>query len=230
MKTERPWPIGVSVDATPEGYDNIRAFLIANNWDFSRCPLLPDFDMLAPISALPGVLHVTKLPARKYFEEIPSPPHVPGIDSPTSRNDGTPSSLGTGATAHGEQAWHDAGFDGTGVKIGIIDGSFLVITQPLPQGTCPTYRPRDACVVMPVQRTNATKERRIHANQTTTSIRHTFAVRLIVAIACAPAAPSGQNEEPTATPEPTANPEPKRVSKKGETRVKKCKRSRNGLT
>ena len=152
-----PEPIGVSVDATPEGYNNIRAFLIANNWDFSRCPLLPDFDMLAPISALPGVLHVTKLPARKYFEEIPSPPHVPGIDSPTSRNDGTPSSLGTGATAHGEQAWHDAGFDGTGVKIGIIDGSFLVITQPLPQGTCPTYRPRDACVVMPVQRTNATK-------------------------------------------------------------------------
>ena len=151
-----PEPIGVSVDATPEGYNNIRAFLIANNWDFSRCPLLPDFDMLAPISALPGVLHVTKLPARKYFEEIPSPPHVPGIDSPTSRNDGTPSSLGTGATAHGEQAWHDAGFDGTGVKIGIIDGSFLVITQPLPQGTCPTYRPRDACVVMPVQRTNAT--------------------------------------------------------------------------
>ena len=122
-----PEPIGVSVDATPEGYNNIRAFLIANNWDFSRCPLLPDFDMLAPISALPGVLHVTKLPARKYFEEIPSPPHVPGIDSPTSRNDGAPSSLGTGATAHGEQAWHDAGFDGTGVKIGIIDGSFLVI-------------------------------------------------------------------------------------------------------
>ena len=68
---------GIAVDATKEGYANIRAFLIANNWDFTRNSLYPDFDLIAPMSALHGVLYVYELPSSKFLMILP--PDVPAI-------------------------------------------------------------------------------------------------------------------------------------------------------
>ena len=104
-----PEPMPVSVYATDEGYDNIREFLTDNGWDFSRDPLYLDFDLIAPISAIPGVLQVTGMPSSSDLMIMPPTPPTISMDLPTS-------AIGDGAAAHGVLAWHDAGFDGEGSK------------------------------------------------------------------------------------------------------------------
>ena len=110
-----PQTTAIAVDATEEGFANIRQFLIDNNWDFSRDATHPDFDLIPPMSQLSGVLWVQELGGMYTFLSEDPPPTPTRADLPTSKVLSQSSSIGDGAVAHGVQAWHDAGYDGTGI-------------------------------------------------------------------------------------------------------------------
>ena len=74
----------ISVDATDEGYENIRQFLVDNDWDFSQDASYPDFDRIAPISELHGVLYVREMSEMINFLIVePARPYT-GMDLQTS--------------------------------------------------------------------------------------------------------------------------------------------------
>ena len=118
----------IAVDATEEGYANIRQFLIDNNWDFNRDAAYPDFDLIAPMSQLPGVLGVREMPEVRLVPMNESAHPATSMDMPASRVQSPPFSIGDGVVVHGVKAWHDAGFDGAGITIGIIDEGLKTTT------------------------------------------------------------------------------------------------------
>ena len=99
------------------GYvDDVREYLEENDIfvrnvgeDYIEAHVPPS--QLGAASEQPGVLRVdTVVPAL--------PPR------PTSSNSANPAVISDGVNIHGADAWHNAGYRGTGVKVGIIDSGF----------------------------------------------------------------------------------------------------------
>ena len=79
--------------------------------------------LLVRLSEQPGVLKVEvpfRLPAPQQTDVPPAPQEPQDPVTPTP----TPQATSQGLSKHGVTSWHQAGFKGRGVKIGIIDGGF----------------------------------------------------------------------------------------------------------
>ena len=107
------------VEATPEGYANVRRFLARHNLrltypdEFGKrhgFQIIPA-GLILPISELPGVIYIN-IPPIELPAVLPESQHRPASPTPPARQ------------VHGASSWHAAGITGNNVKVGIIDSGF----------------------------------------------------------------------------------------------------------
>ncbi|MBE2184057.1 MAG: S8 family serine peptidase [Anaerolineae bacterium] len=80
----------------------------------------------------------TNLPGVQFIQSALPPMPLDGELSPRAQFDGSAQALTQGVAASNANIWQSAGFNGNGVKVGVIDAGFLNYTNAIASGDLPT--------------------------------------------------------------------------------------------